>query len=110
MEQIDWLKDGVVEIQPYRLGKSTVDSQDTTAYFAQIAVDYLTRPRFSSLAVGNYDHSDFQESDYAALGFPMISLNTHATSGKGDGYAEAVVTSRIIWSTQKLTTRLRYRL
>jgi hypothetical protein len=111
MEQIDWLKDGIVEIQPYRLGESTVDSQDTTIYFAQIAVDYLTSPRFSSLAVGNYDHSDYQESDYAALGFPMISLNTHATSGRGDGYAEAVVTSRIVWSTQKLTTlRVRYRL
>lgn len=105
MEQIDWLKDGFVECQPYRLGKTTLGSQDTTTYFAQIAVDYLTSPRFSSLAVGDYDHSDYRESDYATLGFPQISLNTHATSSKGNSYAEAVVMSRIVWSTQNLTTR-----
>lgn len=108
MKQIDWLKGGFVEIQPYRLGKTTVNSETTTAYFAQIAVDYLAIPRYSSLAVGNYDHSDYQDSDYAGLGFPMISLNTHAATGKGDGYADVVVTSRIVWSTQKLTTRRRY--
>jgi hypothetical protein len=103
IQEKGWPNNMAFESRPYLLGKTSLDSREAI-YRSQIVVHHLEIVPCSSLALEQHDYEAHRESDYAALGFPPISLNTQATTGKGDGYAEAVVTSRMVWSTQQLIT------